>query len=116
SSLAPSAAPAASPVTSATASPPVAPLAEERRRVHLVVLPKDASVEVDGAAARSRDGVVEIAGKLGSVHRVRLWKGKLELEGDVSVTESGAIPPKLDLGAPKPNGPPKATRVNSLDE
>jgi hypothetical protein len=45
------------------------------RRVQLVALPSDASVEIDGAAAHPRDGVVAIDGKLGTVHRVRVFKG-----------------------------------------
>ncbi len=83
----------------ASAAPTVAPVAEPPRRVMLVVMPAGVSVEVDGAAAKVQDGTVEIEGALGSVHRVRLTRGKAEVAADVSVTESGAAPPKLELGA-----------------
>ena len=64
---------------------------------------------------------MEIEGALGSVHRVRVYRGKAEVAADVSVTDSGASPPKLELGragkapagpassapkAPKPHGNP----------
>ncbi len=97
-----SASPASTGALEATAAPsataaPTLPM----RRVRVVVLPSDASVEVDGAATPSPDGVIEIAGALGSVHRVRVFKDKHEIEGDVSITEAGAMPPKLDLLGPK---------------
>lgn len=77
---------------------PSTPAPEEpARRVSLVVLPVDVSVEVDGAAAASTNGVVEINGTLGSIHRVRLFKGKQEVIGDVIVAETGAMPPKMEL-------------------
>ena len=69
--------------------------------MQLVVLPKDATVEVDGRAAPMRNGVVEIVGPQGSQHQVRLKKGKDETTGTVQITEVGASPPKLEL-APKP--------------
>jgi eukaryotic-like serine/threonine-protein kinase len=113
SALVATAAPSVIPVTPPASSPTAV---AEVRRVNLVVLPSDASVQVDGAAVTPRDGVVEIDGKLGSVHHVRVFKSKLELEGDVSITESGAIPPKMDLGAVKPKAPPRATRLGGFDD
>lgn len=76
--------------TAATAAPAV-------RRVKLVVLPADASVEIEGSPAQMRDGTVEIEGALGSVHRVRIFKGKIENTHDVIVTEVGALPAKVEL-------------------
>ncbi|WP_438022468.1 protein kinase domain-containing protein [Sorangium sp. So ce233] len=77
--------------TGPVAVAPAAPL----RRVLLTVAPKDAAVEVDGAPADVRDGLVEIAGALGSTHRVRLVSGEVERLGTVVVTENGAVPPAM---------------------
>ncbi len=87
-----------------SADPPREPVktSAEPVRVRLVVLPGDASVEVDGRAVRAIDGVVEIIGKLGSVHRVRLTKGTSSTEGDVSITETGALPAKIEIGKAAP--------------
>jgi serine/threonine-protein kinase len=73
------------------------------------VSPDDASVEVDGAPAGVRGGAFEIAGALGSVHRVRVSKGDREAAADVFVTEKGAVPPRVDLARPAPGKgrPPK---------
>jgi serine/threonine-protein kinase len=104
--------PAVSPAAPPASAPP--PEAEERR--FLVILPSDASVEVDGAHVRSPKGVAEIAGKLGSVHHVRVFKGKAEVEGDVSITLSGVIPPKMDLAEARPKGGPTPVRPKSYDD
>ncbi len=69
----------------------------ERRRIELRITPADAEVEVDGAPGEARGGVVEIAGALGSVHRVRIWKGASDAIADVVVTEAGALPRELAL-------------------
>jgi serine/threonine-protein kinase len=118
-SVAPPAAPSATaaaslaPPASATAGPSV----EEVRRVHLMVLPRDVMVEVDGERVRADDGMVSISGKLGSVRRVRLSKGKAALEGEVIITEAGAMPPKMDLNAAaKPRGARRPEMVKSFDE
>lgn len=97
-SAAPIAAPPPTQTTSSTGSPSAV---VKERTVQLVVLPKDATVEVDGRAAPMRNGVVEIVGPQGSQHQVRLKKGKDETTGTVQITEVGASPPKLEL-APKP--------------
>jgi serine/threonine-protein kinase len=79
------------------------------QRVKVVVLPEDATVEIDGAKAEARDGVVEVVGPLGSVHRIRLTKDKNQFEGDVSVTEAGAMPPKLEMPVVAKTAPPPVT-------
>lgn len=73
-------------------------LGQDERRVALVVLPGDASVEVDGQPVRRRNGVIDLVGKLGDTHRVRVFKGsKTTAEKSVMIQESGAIPARLDL-------------------
>jgi hypothetical protein len=67
--------------------------------VNLVVLPEDAVIEVDGAARTAKDGVVEIRGTLGSTHRVRVARNGIERVAEVTVTESGAKPPKVEIEA-----------------
>jgi serine/threonine-protein kinase len=79
-----------------TQGPSVSPLPQERT-VKLVVFPENAKVEVGGQSAKVRNGVVEITGPLGSVHKVRLVVGTKELEEDVVVTDIGAQPPKVEL-------------------
>jgi serine/threonine-protein kinase len=71
------------------------------RVAKLAIFPSDASVEVDGVVAPVQQGAVEISGALGSIHRVRLIKAGRERTADVRVTEAGAMPPKLELGASK---------------
>lgn len=85
------------PATGASAAPSGAPSSEAVRHANLVILPHDAAVEVDGAKAASQDGVVEIAGALGSVHRVKLSKDGQEKTAEVVLGESGAEPPKVEL-------------------
>jgi serine/threonine-protein kinase len=99
------AAPSAAP--SATAAPTAAP--PQDRTVKLVLVPGDVSAEVDGAPAKSKDGVIEVTGPLGSVHKVKLTKGKRETTGDVVVTEAGAMPPKLELEASSHKASPSGT-------
>lgn len=75
------------------------------RRVALVVVPGDASVEVDGQPAWRRDGVIELVGKEGDEHRVRVFKGaKSTEEKTVRIEEGGASPAVVDLDAPPPPG------------
>ncbi|WP_437923923.1 protein kinase [Sorangium sp. So ce291] len=76
------------------------------RRVVLAVAPRDAAVEVDGAPVEVREGLVEIAGMLGSNHRVRLVSAGVERVGNVVVTENGAFPPTMaiDGAAAGPSG------------
>jgi serine/threonine-protein kinase len=107
------AAPASAPVVTpgASSGPSVTPEPANERMVKLVVIPEDATVTVDGNPATVKRGVVEIKGALGTVHKVKLAVSspkKAEMEEDVSVTESGAFPPKLELdlktGGAKPLG------------
>ncbi|MEZ4308361.1 MAG: protein kinase [Polyangiaceae bacterium] len=88
--------------TSALSAPAPAP---DLRRVRLSVAPADVAVEIDGAAARVESGSVEIAGTLGSLHQVRVFKGAAFTEGAVSITDSGAFPPRIELGSPALSGP-----------
>ncbi|WP_438000962.1 serine/threonine-protein kinase [Sorangium sp. So ce185] len=86
-----------------------------RRRVNLVVLPADASVEIDGRPATMRDGILELEGELGSMRRVRVFKGEVEIVADVAVTELGAHPTKLELPqAPRKDGTEDASTAPSL--
>ncbi|KYF92781.1 hypothetical protein BE20_01480 [Sorangium cellulosum] len=88
--------------TSAVAAPPPAP-----QRATLAVSPADVSVEIDGAPAKVDGGEVTIEGAPGSRHRVRLFKGKDELRGEVILTEAGAAPSRmqLDVAKPRPAAP-----------
>ena len=84
-----SAAPSAASATVAAVATP--------RRVKVVVMPSDATVEVEGQPVTAKNGLFEITGTLGSVHRVRVFKGKHETTTDVIVTEDGPSPPKVEL-------------------
>ncbi len=97
-----------SPASAPGAAPSVVPTTiAAPRRVRLVILPADATAEIDDERAEAHDGVLEILGPLGSVHRVRLSKDKQHVEGDVVVTEAGAMPPKLEISSGKPVAPAK---------
>ena len=87
-------------VTATTTEPPpsAAPAAPSKpRTVRLVVIPADATVDVEGTPVVARDGLVEIHGALGSVHAVHVKVGDIETSVDVVVTEDGALPPKIEL-------------------
>lgn len=82
-------------------TPPV-----ERRRVAVLVLPGDALVEVDGQPARRRDGVIELVGKVGDMHRLRAFKGtKSTGERPLTIPAAGAAPVLVDLNAAPAAGP-----------
>jgi hypothetical protein len=66
--------------------------------VQVAIAPANASVDVDGTAATVTDGHVDISGSLGSTHHLRIAVGKKETQGDVVIAESGAIPPRFELG------------------
>jgi serine/threonine-protein kinase len=93
------------PVPSATAAVATAAPDLTPRRVKVVIMPADASIEIEGEPAMAKGGLLEIAGTLGSVRRVRIFKGKNEVTTDVIVTEAGPSPPKIELtfGGPKPS-------------
>jgi serine/threonine-protein kinase len=73
--------------------------------VKVVIMPADVQIEIEGEPAQAKQGLLEITGTLGSVHRVKIWKGKTETTQDVIVTEAGPSPPKIELtfGGPKPS-------------
>ncbi|HEY4119849.1 MAG TPA: serine/threonine-protein kinase [Byssovorax sp.] len=98
---------AAAPSASApvVASAPSAPPAE--RVARLVVIPSGAKVDVDGAPQPITDGVVTLRGAIGSVHRVHASALGVDATTDVVVTDSGAVPAKIEVPAPAPS--PAAT-------
>jgi hypothetical protein len=70
------------------------------RRVRVIVLPGDASVEVNGIPTRRRDGVIELAGKVGTSFRVRVYKDRQSFDQTVVIPAPGDSPPILDLAHP----------------
>ena len=87
--------PAAAPPSAVPAAAP--PVDMSPKRVKLVIMPPDAVTEIEGKRVFAKNGIIEITGAPGSVHRVKLSKGKTETEVEVIVTESGAMPPKVEL-------------------
>jgi hypothetical protein len=79
--------------------PSLQDLGAKGRRVKVIVVPGDASVEVDGFGAKRRNGVIELTGRVGDVHRLRVYKGAEQLEQDVTIEEAGVSPAVLDLAA-----------------
>jgi len=76
------------------------------KRFNLVVVPADAKVEIDGQPAKSEKGIVQIKGTLGTVLSVKIIKGKQDYTTDVAITETGLLPPKVEIlppGAPRPS-------------
>ncbi len=109
------------PAALTVALPLTAPPAVEARprTVKVVVLPPDATVEVDGAGVSPNDGAIEIKGAIGSVHKVHVTSPDGDVLKDVAITEDGAIPPKVAVetgkllpAAPKP-ALPAAPRASS---
>lgn len=84
-------------------APPQPLLAPGEIRVTVIVLPGDAEVEVDGLAARRRDGVIEIVGKPQGRSRVRVFKGTRSISEDVVLDPDRPAPLTLDLDAPPPS-------------
>jgi serine/threonine-protein kinase len=77
----------------------------QRRDAHgFVIIPDEAEVKVDGLSVKVKKGAVEITGKPGTVHKVTLTLGKDTIEEEVVVTDSGALPPKLELEPKKGGG------------
>lgn len=89
-------APAQEGEAAASAASTSAPFARDRI-VKVVIIPSDADVEIEGSTIKPTDGVIEIKGAPGSIHRLRLKSGGAEMASEVVVTESGAMPPKLEL-------------------
>ena len=119
------------PATTAVVEPTTEPTAEPRetsepvdtaapepepKRVKVVILPSNAKVEVEGEPAEVKDGLLELEGKPGKVFKVRAFQGISETEAEVVVTESGALPPKIEvklgqkLKLPRGGGAPSATK------
>jgi serine/threonine-protein kinase len=92
---------------SALPQPVVTPAEPKARTVKLVVLPSEATVEVDGTPATVIDGAVEVVGALGSVHKVRVKSGAAEVLREVAISEQGALPPKIEAAAAPTAEPPK---------
>ena len=92
-------APSARPFDSAPTT--AAPEDKKARRVQVVILPSDASVEVEGQSVTTKDGILEITDVVGSVHRTRVSKGKGKDRGettvDVVITENGPLPAKIEV-------------------
>ncbi|WP_437682744.1 serine/threonine protein kinase [Sorangium sp. So ce131] len=93
--------PASPPPAAAAVTPNVVAAAAEPqpRRVQVAIYPVDASVEIEGKRATTRNGILDITGVPGSVHRVRVFKGAGEAVADVVVTETGAIPLKVEIAS-----------------
>jgi hypothetical protein len=64
------------------------------------VAPAGVKAEVDGQPVAISAGTIELRGALGSTHRVVLRLAGQQLLRDVAITESGALPDKLELGSP----------------
>ncbi|MGO8995936.1 MAG: serine/threonine-protein kinase [Polyangiaceae bacterium] len=75
------------------------------RVVEVHVVPPTSSVEVDDVAATVKQGAVEVAGVLGSVHKVRLRSGGREATMEVIVSEDGARPRIVTLPDPRSASP-----------
>jgi serine/threonine-protein kinase len=67
------------------------------RNVQVVVIPSDASVEVDGKPAELRGSLLTLTGPVGTVFEVRVHQGGAETIADVVISNAGAVPPKLEL-------------------
>ena len=88
-------------------------IAQGGKTVRVAILPLDATVEVNGVKATVTDGMIEIAGGLGTVHRVHISRGADQITEDVAVTQQGAVPAKLELKTTlktPEKKPPKAPR------
>ena len=85
------------PAVSAALTPAPSAAPQKARTVRLVVIPSDATVDVDATPIVPKDGLVEIHGALGSVHAVHVKAGDDETTTNVVVTEDGALPPKIEI-------------------
>ncbi len=87
-------------------------LGPDQRRVTVIVLPGNATVEVDGQPAQRRNGVIELTGKVGEIRKLRVSssilsasKGARTDERKVVIGENGASPPLIDLNEALQQGP-----------
>lgn len=75
-------------------------LAADQVRVPLFVLPGDALVEVDGVQVRRRQGTIELVGKVGEEHRVRVRASSETMQADekiVRIEANGTVPALIDV-------------------
>lgn len=75
---------------------PPSPAPAPMRRAH-VIIPNDALAEVDRIPVPVKEGAIEVTGRLGSVHSVRIFRGPLQVRADVCLTEEGVLPRNLDF-------------------
>ena len=75
---------------------PPSPAPAPMRRAH-VIIPNDALAEVDRIPVPVKEGTIEVTGRLGSVHSVRIFRGPLQVRADVCLTEEGVLPRNLDF-------------------
>jgi serine/threonine-protein kinase len=92
------------PVTETAAAPATTGSAPVDRHVEVRILPPNASVEVDDAAAVVQNGAIDVVGELGSVHKVHLRSAGREATVEVIVTEDGARPHVVGLPDPRSAG------------
>ncbi len=67
-----------------------------------LLVPPSSTVQVDSVAVPSADGLVMISGAMGSTHHVHVVLGASEITRDVAITQSGAVPARIDF-APTPS-------------
>ena len=111
-SAAPEPAPPPATTSSPAASASSAPTAATRT-VPLGV-PTGARVDVDGESATVSSGVVLLSGASGSKHSVHVVVGSRQTTADVFITDTGAVPEKIELATapaakPPPGGTPGST-------
>jgi serine/threonine-protein kinase len=90
--------PSASAATAATTAA-AADTAPASRVVRLGIAPAGAHVTIDGASADLVDGYVQVHGQPGTRHSVRVASDGHETAADVVVTDDGAFPARVELGA-----------------
>ncbi len=94
-------------------------LAPDEVRVALLVLPGDATVEVDKVPVRRRNGMVELVGKVGDERKVRVFLGATPSEEKVVKIEAAGTSPQLidanELNVGK-SGPAKTPVVFDVNE
>ena len=83
--------------TQAATAPPVVNPMEKDKTFFLVILPEDAKVSVDGQPAEVNRGAVKVTGSLGSMHEVQLTIGKQSVKENIVISDSGLMPPKIEL-------------------
>lgn len=94
-------------------------LAADEVRVALLVLPGDAIVEVDKVPVRRRNGMVELAGRVGDEHRVEVFLGATSrVERTVKIEAAGTSPQLINANEDNTAnvGPAKAPVVFDVNE